>query len=98
MADLIPQPEAVPGIQIPLRDGTVATISFLRLAELQDCFPGLDVEAELRKCAMWNRINPSRRKTARGIDRHLFTWLSKAHGKKRKRSAVDTVDAATAKR
>lgn len=41
-------------------------------------FPGVDVLTELRKCAAWNRAKPQRRKTPRGIQAHIVTWLSKA--------------------
>lgn len=49
--------------------------------ELQDLFPGIDVRAELRKLKAWNLANPTKRKTAAGIRRHIAAWLTKAQDK-----------------
>lgn len=49
-----------------------------KLAEYEATYPGINVLAELRKCRQWNIDNPSRRKTASGMWRHVNTWLSKA--------------------
>lgn len=35
--------------------------------------------SELKKCALWNKSNPSKRKTKRGIMRHVASWLSRAN-------------------
>ena len=44
-------------------------------------FPAVDVIQELRACRAWNLANPSRRKTARGVMRHITRWLSMAQDK-----------------
>lgn len=40
-------------------------------------FPGVDVLAECRKASQWLRDNPTKRKTARGMTRFLFSWLER---------------------
>ncbi|MBW1678374.1 MAG: hypothetical protein JRJ79_17725 [Deltaproteobacteria bacterium] len=51
--------------------------------EWRDLFPGIDVMDELRKARAWSLANPTRRKTERGILRHLTTWLTKAQDRAR---------------
>lgn len=48
------------------------------VAEWELTFPGIDVRQELRKIRQWARDNPTRRKTAAGIRRHISAWLAKA--------------------
>ena len=52
---------------------TVAADEWRRL------YPGLDVEAEIRKATAWLLANPTRRKTRTGIPRFLNSWLARAH-------------------
>ncbi len=51
-------------------------------------FPGVDLDAELRKAAAWCATEPTRRKTAAGMDRFLRSWLGRA------RPTADTEPAA----
>lgn len=44
-------------------------------------FPGLDVEAECVKAGVWMESNPTRRKTARGMGKFLYSWLARANDK-----------------
>lgn len=48
-----------------------------KLAEYRGSFPGVDVEAELRKARQWLLDNPGRRKTARGMAAYLGRWLGR---------------------
>ena len=48
-----------------------------KLQQLQEAFPDLDALAECRKAKGWVEANPQRRKTARGMMRFLFGWLSR---------------------
>jgi hypothetical protein len=43
----------------------------------QTDFPGIDVLQTLRTIRQWNLANPSRRKTRRGIEKHIVGWLAK---------------------
>ena len=40
-------------------------------------FPAVDVASELLKIIAWLNANPTRKKTAKGMPRFLFTWLEK---------------------
>ena len=47
-------------------------------SSLQEAFSTLDVVSEIRKAYEWILANPDRRKTAKGMRRFLFNWLSRA--------------------
>jgi hypothetical protein len=65
-------------IKIPLDDKTDFEITDSLIAEWKKTYPLVDVEQELRNCKAWNEANPLRRKTRRGILRHINGWLAKA--------------------
>jgi hypothetical protein len=44
-------------------------------------FPGLDVKQCVRDIRRWNTENPERRKTEKGIRRHIASWLIRANDK-----------------
>jgi hypothetical protein len=48
------------------------------LTDLSSTFPALDVLAESRKALGWVNSNPHRKKTARGMSKFLFGWMSRA--------------------
>ena len=50
--------------------------------EWQETFPGIDVEIELRVIRQWSVDNPQRRKTAKGIRKHISGWLAKEQDRK----------------
>lgn len=47
----------------------------------QETFPAVDVAACLRLVRQWNIDNSANRKTAKGIRRHITTWLTKEQNK-----------------
>lgn len=53
--------------------------------EWSAAFPGVEVLAELRKSVAWQDANPSKRKTHRGMAKHLVSWLSGAQDRGRSR-------------
>ncbi len=53
----------------------------LDVKTLADTFPGVDILAELKKIKLWNIDNPKKRKTSKGIGRHISSWLEKAQEK-----------------
>jgi hypothetical protein len=61
-------------------DGNTKTwdLTASAVAKLQSAFPSLDILAEARKAAAWINASPTRRKTARGMPRFLFGWMSRA--------------------
>jgi len=70
--------EPKPVLTIPLRDNGTHRVMAEDLDRYAKMFPNLDVEAQLRMCAEWNRVNSGRRKTRRGVERHILTWLGSA--------------------
>jgi hypothetical protein len=45
--------------------------------ELEGLYPSVDVPQTLREIRGWNLANPTKRKTASGILRHVNSWLAK---------------------
>ena len=75
----VSKPEPGSGIKIPVV-GTNAKyydIPQSKLEEWSQAFPGIDVPAQCRKAAQWCRDNPAKRKTLKGVNRFLNTWLSR---------------------
>jgi len=68
----------VDDISIPLVKDTNFDITPEYMQELTESFPDLNVKQELKLLAAWNQANPRRRKTLRGICRHINSWLSHA--------------------
>lgn len=65
-------------IELPLTGSKSHPVAASRLPYYQNLYPAVDVEAELRKMVGWLNSNPSRRKTARGIEAFINSWLSRA--------------------
>jgi len=74
---------------VPLKGGSEHEVTSDDLDRYRLAYPGIDVKAELRRLVLWNLNNPRRRKTERGIRRHINTWLTRA-ANKRVRSFYDT--------
>lgn len=63
-------------LRFPLKpNGGVYDLTEQEVRELEDLYPSLDVRQALRDCFAWNLANPARRKTARGIRRHIVGWI-----------------------
>lgn len=75
-------------VEIPTvgKDSKPYPIRESHIAEFEMYFPGVDVREQVRLCAAWNVANPTKRKTATGVTRHLNTWLSKAQNNTRNHS------------
>lgn len=67
--------ELHPPTRIILQDKTFFTITNEYQEELQTRFPMLNLNQELGDIATWNLLNEKKRKTAKGIKRHIDTWL-----------------------
>ena len=63
-------------ISIPLQGGAYYHPSMEDIRTWREAFPLLNVMDQLKKCAAWNHANPSKRKTIKGIRRHVVFWLS----------------------
>lgn len=66
-------------ISIPLiaKDGEFP-IYQTDIDEWQSVYPGVLIPAELKKIRLWNQDNPTKRKTKKGIRRHISSWLDRA--------------------
>lgn len=72
-------------LEIPTNTGKPWGITAEMIAEWRNTFPGLDVEAELRKARQWCLDNQARRKTASGMRKFLGNWLSRSNDNPRSR-------------
>lgn len=83
--NVCPEPETPPqelsGILLPLVDKTQYNVPVSKMATWTEAYPAVDVRQELRKMIAWLEANPQRRKTRRGIDRFICTWLSREQDK-----------------
>ncbi len=48
-----------------------------QVSEWSECFPGVDVLAQLRHMRAWLEANPNKRKTAKGVPRFIVSWLGR---------------------
>lgn len=74
------EPEAVfksSGIQIPLVDRTNYDVPLDKIEKWAAAYPAVDVEHELRKMIAWCESNPTRKKTRKGVERFINSWLSR---------------------
>lgn len=65
------------GILLPLNDKTSYDVPLGKITLWKDTYPAVDVEQELRRMAAWLESNPTKKKTRRGIDRFINSWLSR---------------------
>lgn len=63
-------------ITIPLANGTEAAVTEDRVAEWVKAYPAVDVRQQLAAIRQWSINNPTNRKTAAGIGRHITGWLN----------------------
>lgn len=69
------------GILLPLNDKSFYDVPLDKIALWQETYPAVNVEQELKKMIAWLDSNPTRRKTRRGIDRFINSWLSREQDK-----------------
>ena len=83
-AETAPAPNTAPddsGILLSLVDKTDYDVPLCKIEEWKEAYPAVDIEQELKKMAAWLNANPSRKKTRRGINRFINTWLSREQDK-----------------
>lgn len=69
------------GILLPLNDRTFYDVPTDKIATWQQAYPAVDVEQQLKRMIAWLESNPNRRKTRRGINAFINTWLSREQDK-----------------
>jgi hypothetical protein len=76
---------------IPLikRDGAFFVTEEM-LNEYQDIFPGMEIKLAINYIKKWNEDNPNKRKTARGIKKHILRFLGSLNDQNKfRRSSQD---------
>ncbi len=77
LADLYQSVAGRSKIGIRLSDDTHFHPSLRFISELHREFPDLDITVELSNCATYHGMNPTKRKTRRGIKRHIRQCLER---------------------
>lgn len=65
------------GILLPLNDKTFYDVPLGKITLWKDTYPAVDIEQEIRKMIAWLDSNPTKRKTKRGVERFINSWLSR---------------------
>lgn len=71
-------PPALAVIPLPLADGSEHAAEPRQIAGWSAAFSTVDVHGELRRMRAWLEANRAQRKTRRGIDRFIVSWLARA--------------------
>ena len=66
---------------IPLVSGTEFPITQADIDEWQKVFPAVNVHACVLYIRTWNTENPQKRKTSKGIRKHITNWLAREQDK-----------------
>ncbi len=66
-----------PVITLPLNTGEEYPICSDKVGEWSSLYPAVDVMQQLRNMRGWLLANPDKRKTKRGINRFVVSWLSR---------------------
>lgn len=75
-----PQSDSTPSpavVSIPLVDKTEFPVTQVMVDDWSATFPAVDVPQQLREMRAWCVANPTKRKTPRGINAFIVTWLGK---------------------
>lgn len=65
-------------IRIPTnRTGEEFAVTEAHVSEFNQAYPSVDVQQVLREIRAWNVSNPTRRKTANGMLKHINSWLAR---------------------
>lgn len=72
-----PRGDSPPAAMIPLVDGTEAAFTQAQVDDWGRAYPAVDVAQQLRQMRAWCIANPTRRKTARGVEAFIVGWLTK---------------------
>lgn len=85
MNTLCPEPDkSAPnpsGILLPLNDKSFYDVPLDKITMWGETYPAVNVEQELRRMIAWLDSNSTRRKTRRGIERFINSWLARTQDK-----------------
>ncbi len=82
------------GISLPLNDKSFYEVPMDKIALWRETYPAVDIEQELRRMIAWLDANLDKRKTRRGIERFINSWLARTQdsgGSKGKKEAREEV-------
>ncbi len=83
---LCSEPEAPPSepplISLPLNDKSFHDVFCEDVDDWKELYPAVDIVQELRKMKGWLNSNPTKRKTRRGINRFINSWLAREQDKR----------------
>ncbi|MCM1364876.1 MAG: DUF4373 domain-containing protein [Faecalibacterium sp.] len=68
-----------------LNDESTFVINQAKTEHYKQLYPDVDIEGELRKMQGWCESNPTKRKTAKRIERFINSWLAKAQDESQSR-------------
>ena len=74
-------PELAPdrsGILLPLVDKSFYDVPLSLIEQWKMAYPSVNIEQELQKMIAWLNANPTRRKSRKGIERFVISWLTRA--------------------
>lgn len=77
---------------LPLNDGSEHEVTSEDVGEWSASFPAVDVPQQLRSMRAWLNAHPSRRKTRRGVDAFVVSWLSRQQDKGRVNGSANDDD------
>jgi len=80
-AETASEPEEDIFIYLTLNDKSEYPIPIQKVKEYEDLYPAVDVKQQLRNMKGWLDSNPAKRKTKRGIDRFINSWLAREQDK-----------------
>lgn len=75
------EPEPEPIITLPLNTGEEYPVFQRDIGEFAELYPAVDVLQAMRGMRGWLLTNPAKRKTKRGINRFINSWLSREQDK-----------------
>lgn len=75
------EPEPEPIITLPLNTGEEYPVFQRNINEFAELYPAVDVLQAMRGMRGWLLTNPAKRKTKRGINRFINSWLSREQDK-----------------
>ena len=90
------------GILLPLNDKSFYDVPLDKISMWKETYPAVNIEQELKRMAAWLDSNPTKRKTKRGIERIINSWLARTQDrggtyKNRERDEKADMEAALAK-
>lgn len=74
-------PEPEPVIMLPLNTGEEYPVFQSDIDEFAELYPAVDVLQAMRGMKGWLKTNPAKRKTKKGIQRFMNSWLAKEQDK-----------------